>query len=144
MLKNIDPLLGPELLQVLRSMGHGDEITIVDANFPADSNAKRLVRLDGHTATDVLAVILSVLPLDEFVDCPAHRMEVVGDADAVPPVCEAFQTIIDSHEKMPVKLGKIERHAFYDRVKQSYAVLVTGEKRLYGNIILTKGIIHPE
>lgn len=144
MLKNIPPLLGPDLLHILRSMGHGDEITIVDANFPADSNAERLVRLDGHTATDVLAVILSVLPLDEFVDCPAHRMEVVGNPDDVPPICSEFQSIIDTHETLSVSIGKIERHAFYDRVKQSYAVVVTGEERLYGNIILTKGIIRPQ
>jgi L-fucose mutarotase len=144
MLKNINPLLGPDLLHILRSMGHGDEITIVDANFPADSTAERLVRLDGHSATDVLSVVLSVLPLDEFVDCPAHRMEVVDDAEVVPPICSEFQMIIDTNETIPVSVGKIERYAFYERVKKSYAVIATGEERLYGNIILTKGIIRPK
>ncbi len=144
MLKNIDPLLGPELLHILRAMGHGDEITLVDANYPADSNAERLVRLDGHSATHVLRAVLSVLPLDDFVDCPAYRMEVVAEPAAVPAICEEFQTIIDTLESIPVKIGKIERHAFYQRAKQSYAVIATGERRLYGNVILTKGVIRTD
>lgn len=143
MLKNIDPLLGPELLHILRSMGHGDEITIVDANFPADNKSERLVRLDGHSATRVLETVLSVLPLDDFVECPAYRMEVVGNADEVPLICDEFQAVIDRNEAITVQLGKIERYAFYDRVENSYAVIATGEERLYGNIILKKGVIRP-
>lgn len=144
MLKNINPLLGPDLLHTLRSMGHGDEIAIVDANFPADSNAERLVRMDGHSATDVLEAILSVMPLDTVIDCPALRMEMVGDPDMVPPVCADFQVIINKHEGKPVKLGQIERFAFYERAQNSYAIIATGELRLYGNIILQKGVIGPD
>ena len=112
MLKNLDPLLSPDLLHVLRAMGHGDEIAIVDANYPAVSNARRLVRIDGRAATDVLEAVLSLLPLDEFVDCPAYRMEVVDDPDAVPAICDEFQDIINRLEVKDVTLGKIERHAF--------------------------------
>lgn len=143
MLKNIPPLLGPDLLHILRSMGHGDEITIADANFPADSTAQRLVRLDGHSATAVLDAVLTLMPLDTFVDCPAHHMQVVDDPGAVPEICAEFQRIIDSNETAPVTLGKIERFAFYERARESYAIIATGEERLYGNIILTKGIIPP-
>ncbi len=144
MLKNLDPLLSPDLLHVLRGMGHGDEIAIVDANYPAVSNAQRLVRIDGRAATDVLAAVLSLLPLDEFVDCPAFRMEVVDDPDGVPEICNEFQNIIDRLEVKDVTLGKIERHAFYERVKDAFAVVATGEVRHYGNVILKKGIIWPD
>ncbi|MCV6604339.1 MAG: fucose isomerase [Porticoccaceae bacterium] len=141
MLKNIPPLLGPELLKLLRAMGHGDEIAIVDANYPADSNAQRLVRLDGATATETLQAILSVLPLDTFVDHPVHTMQVVGDANAVPDIVSEFHSIVARQESNPVQPATLERFAFYDRVKNAYAIVSTGETRLYGNILLTKGII---
>lgn len=144
MLRGLDPLLGPELLRALRAMGHGDEIAIVDANFPAESCARTLVRLDGITATRALEAVLSVMPLDGFVDCPAHRMEVVGDPAAVPPVVREFQLIVDASADAPCPLGALERFAFYERVRGAFAVIATGERRLYGNILLTKGVIQPE
>src|SRR3954471_13246446 len=114
MLIGINPLLTPELLTTLRAMGHGDEITIVDANYPATSNAKRLVRLDGADASQALAAILSLLPLDSFVDNPAHCMQVVGKPNEIPPAVADFQTIVDRLAGFPEKIGMIERFAFYE------------------------------
>lgn len=144
MLKGLDPLLAPDLLHALRAMGHGDEIAIVDANFPAASVARRLVRLDGVTATRALDAVLSVLPLDDFVDCAAHRMEVVGDPAAVPEICAEFARALERAAGSAVRLGALERFGFYDRVRDAFAVVATGETRLYGNIILTKGVIRPD
>ena len=145
MLKNLNPLLSPDLLQVLRAMGHGDEIAIVDGNYPADAHAQRLIRLDGVSATAALDAILSVMPLDlpEFVPEPAFRMQVVGNPQAEVPIFQEFRDLIRKHEGAGYALGSIERFAFYERVKQAYAVVSTGEARLYGNIILVKGIIKP-
>ena len=143
MLKNIPPILGPDLLGILRAMGHGDEIAIVDANYPADSAGPELVRLDGISATDVLEAVLTLMPLDDFVDEAAIVMQVVGDASARPPVVDEFDAIVKKHEpKMGV--SSLERFAFYDRVKTGYAIVQSGERRLYGNILLKKGIIRPE
>ena len=144
MLKGIDPLLNADLLYALGAMGHGDEIAVVDANFPALAMAKRLIRLDGVDAVRAVEAILSLLPLDDFVDQPASRMQVVGDADAVPPVCQEFQKLVDRSAGKRTPLATIERHAFYERVKQCFAVVATGETRLYGNLIITKGVIRPE
>lgn len=141
MLKNIDPLLSPDLLMVLRSMGHGDEIAVVDGNFPAASMAQRLVRLDGLSATDVTSAILSVMPLDDFVPEAAWRMEVVDDPQAEQPIFDEFRAIIARHEASCFRLAALERFAFYDRAKAAYAIVSTGENRLYGNIILKKGVI---
>jgi L-fucose mutarotase len=144
MLKNIDPLLSPRLLAVLRQMGHGDEIAIVDANFPSVSHARRLVRLDGVPATRVLDAVLSVMPLDDFVPAAAFRMEVVGDRNAEMPVYAEFRTSLARFETgMAAQLGGLERHAFYARAKSAYAIIATGETRLYGNIILVKGVVRP-
>ncbi len=144
MLKGLDPLLTPDLLMILRAMGHGDEIAIVDANYPADSMAQRLVRLDGISATAVLDAILSVMPLDEFVDEPALRMEVVGDPTAEQPIFAEFRDLIARRDDAKTRLGALERFAFYERTKDAYAIVSTGEARLYGNIILKKGIIRPQ
>ncbi|WP_457094234.1 RbsD/FucU family protein [Microvirga sp. P5_D2] len=141
MLKNIDPLLSPDLLMVLRSMGHGDEIAVVDGNFPAAAMAQRLVRLDGLSATDVTSAILSVMPLDDFVPEAAWHMEVVGDPHAKQPIFDEFRAIIARHEDSSFRLAALERFAFYERAKAAYAIVSTGENRLYGNIILKKGVI---
>jgi L-fucose mutarotase len=143
MLKGIDPILSPDLLMILRAMGHGDEIALADANFPADSMAQRLVRLDGISATAVLDAVLSVMPLDEFVPEAAWRMEVVGDPTAEQPIFAAFRDILAAREGPQAKLAALERFAFYERAQQAYAIVATGEARLYGNIILKKGIIRP-
>ena len=142
MLKNLDPILGPELLGTLRAMGHGDEIAIVDGNYPAESAGPEIIRAHGHMATRILEAVLSVLPLDEFVPDPAIRMEVVGKPNHLEPVMEEFQAIISRHEP-DVKLKSLERFAFYKRVNGAFAIVSTGERRLYGNIILKKGIIRP-
>jgi L-fucose mutarotase len=141
MLKGIDPLLSPELLHALAAMGHGDEIAVVDANFPAVSVARRLIRLDGVAASRVLQAILSVLPLDTFTDAPATVMAVVGDPAAVPPPVRDFEPLITAAAGRSVRLAALERFAFYERARAAFAVVATGEPRGYGNIILTKGVV---
>jgi L-fucose mutarotase len=141
MLKGIPPILGPDLLHILRAMGHGDEIAIVDANYPADNAGPAVVRLDGLSATEVLDAILTLMPLDDFVDEQAIGMEAGGSAKRV-PVHKDFDKLIARHEPA-MKLTLMERFAFYDRVKQAYAIVQTGERRLYGNVLLKKGIIRP-
>lgn len=141
MLKSINPLLSPELLMVLRAMGHGDDIVVADANFPASAMAKRLVRLDGVTASAATDAILSVMPLDDFVPEAAWRMEVVGDPGAEQPIFDEFRASIARHEGEKFRLASLERFAFYERAKAAYAIVSTGETRLYGNIILKKGVV---
>ncbi|NQZ29942.1 MAG: ribose ABC transporter [Oceanospirillaceae bacterium] len=141
MLKNIDPLLSADLLYHLRAMGHGDELVIVDGNYPAASNAKNLVALPGNSATRVLEAITSVLVLDDFVKSPAHRMQVVDDPQQVPAICKEFQQIVNSAEQRDVLIETLPRFEFYARAKQAYLIVSTTEARLYGNIILTKGVI---
>lgn len=144
MLIGLDPNLSPDLLFTLASMGHGDDIAVVDANFPADSCGLRVVRLDGVSATDVVAAILSVMPLDDFVDEPAHVMQVVGNPDEVPEAVAEFQRIIDTTADAPAQIASLERFAFYEKSKQAYAIVQTGERRLYGNLILKKGVVRSE
>ena len=143
MLKGIPPILGPDLLYILRAMGHGDEIAIVDANYPGDSAGPQLVRLDGISATDVLDAILTVMPLDTFVDEQAFGMEVVDDAKKREQTHKDFDKLIKKHEP-GMKLSLLERFAFYERVHGAYAVIQTGERRLYGNVLLKKGIVRLE
>jgi L-fucose mutarotase len=143
MLKGIDPLLNADLLFTLAAMGHGDEIVLVDANFPATATARRLVRYDAADAVATLRAVLTLLPLDEFVPDPVQVMEVVGDPAAVPPVVRDFQAAVDAAEGKKVTIGRLERFAFYERAQHCFALVATGERRLYGNIILKKGIIRP-
>jgi L-fucose mutarotase len=143
MLKYIDPLLSPDLLLVLAAMGHGDELVIVDANFPAVSTAQRLIRLDGVSATRTLQAVLSLFPLDDFVDSPTAVMQVVNAPEMVPEIVQEFKHIVNAAEGRDVKCTAVERLEFYERTRGAFAVIVTGETRLYGNIILKKGIIRP-
>jgi L-fucose mutarotase len=144
MLKHLDPLLTPDLLAALRAMGHGDTIAIVDANFPAAANARRLIRLDGHGAPRVLDAVLSVMPLDDFGPDAAVRMEVVGDPSVEMPIFAAFRTVLAHHEPgLKSALGALERHAFYAAARDAFAIVATGETKLYGNILLRKGVIRP-
>lgn len=145
MLKGLDPILGPELLSVLRAMGHGDDIVIADANFPGATMAgdRPLIRLDGLDAVRILDAVLSVMPLDDFVPEPALRMQVVGAPDEEMPVFEEFRRVIAAREGAQARLGSLERFAFYERARGCFAVIVSGERRLYGNIILKKGVIRP-
>lgn len=142
MLKGINPLVGPELLSILRSMGHGDEIAVVDANYPAVSHAKRLVRMDGHSAPAVIDAILSLMPLDRDVPEAAFRPCAFGDCDRIEPIYEEFQSSIDRLEP-GIILVPIVGLPFYERIKAAYAIVASGEGRLYGNIILRKGVIAP-
>lgn len=147
MLKNIDELLSPDLLYVLQSMGHGDEIVLCDTNFPADSVALetsygKVVRLDGANAPRVVKAILSLMPLDNFVEAAAFRMEVVGKPKEIPEVQKEVQKEIDAFEK-GFKMQPIERMAFYERAKKAYAVVASGERRFYGCFIFKKGVIPP-
>ncbi len=143
MLKGIPPILGPDLLYVLRAMGHGDKIAIVDANFPGDSSGPQLIRLDGLSATDVLDAVLTLMPLDTFVDDQAFGMEVVGDPKKREQTHKEFDKLIKKHEPT-MKLSMLERFAFYERVHGAFAIIQTGERRLYGNVLLKKGIVRPE
>ena len=143
MLKGIDPALSPDLLKTLLDMGHGDEICLVDANYPATSAGPRLIRCDGLPAPRVLDAILSLLPLDEFVPVSAWRMEVVGAAAQEEPIFAEFRAIIAKHEGKPFELGALERFAFYERARKAFAIVATGERRLYGNVLLKKGIVRP-
>jgi L-fucose mutarotase len=144
MLKNIDPLLSPEMLSLLRAMGHGDELAIVDANYPAVSSGRPVIRADGSQVTTVAAAVLSLMPLDEFVPCAAFHMQVVDNPDGQLPIFEEFRALLRKHEPRMAKLEGIERFAFYERVKKCFAVVATGERRLYGNLILKKGIVRPD
>lgn len=141
MLRNINPLLSPELLFALRAMGHGDEISMVDSNFPAESLGPSCIRADGSDNSIILKAVLEVMPLDTFVPDPALCMQVVDDPKAVPDTVNDFQKIINDVADAPREIQSIERYAFYERAKNSFAVVQTGERRLYGNIILKKGVV---
>ena len=142
MLKGIDPLLGPELLAILRAMGHGDEIVVADANFPSTALARKLVRADGIDAVRMTRAILSVMPLDDFAPA-SFRMAVVDRPDEVPPLAAEFQSLLrQAADNRPIEA--IERHAFYERARNAFAIVATGETRLYGNLILKKGVIPPD
>lgn len=141
MLKGLDPLLSPDLLHALASMGHGDEIVVADAHFPGATMAKRLIRMDGVDATSVIRAIASVMPLDSFVEAPAAGMQVVGDPKAMPEAVLDFGRTLDQAEGRKVRIEMIERHAFYERARNAFAVVQTGELRTYANLILKKGVV---
>jgi len=149
MLKSLDPILTADLLYALRAMGHGDDLVICDTNFPADSVARhsvlrRLIRLDGVTAPRAARAILSVMPLDPFVDKPATRMEVVDKPNELPIVQSEVQREIDAAEGRAWPMGSLERHAFYALAKKAYCVVQTGERRFYSCFIFKKGVIPPD
>ena len=139
MLKNISPVISPELLKILMEMGHGDEIVIGDGNFPAASNAKRLVRLDGHGVNEILEAILKLMPLDTYVDAPLALMDN-GDASNPPPIWEDYKNTVLAEEG-DKKFELVERFAFYERARDAYAIVATGETAIYANIILKKGVV---
>jgi L-fucose mutarotase len=144
MLKRIPPLISPELLLVLAQMGHGDELVIADANFPATSMAHRLVRADGVGAVALLEAVLTLLPIDTFVNEPAHVMRRVDQPEAPAPIWTDFQKALDSSEGRHVSMGQLPRHDFYARAQTAFAIVATGETALYGNIIIAKGVIAPK
>ena len=149
MLKGIDNRLNADVLRVLRAMGHGDVLIVADTNFPSDSVARatvtgELLRMENLTAAQAVQAILSVLPLDTFVDDFAGRMEIVGDPATIPPVQAEVQAEIDRAEGRHRPMIGIERFAFYDMARKSYAVIQTGERRFYGCFMFRKGVIPPE
>ena len=149
MLKGLNPMLNADVLYVLRAMGHGDDLIIADTNFPSDSVAQQtvhgqLLRIDNATAAEVVEAVLSVMPLDTFVDDSAARMEIVGSPDEIPPVQAEVQKEIDAAEGKSWPMIGIERYAFYERSKKAYCVIQTGERRFYGCFVLTKGVIPPD
>ncbi|MFM2354468.1 MAG: hypothetical protein RLZZ528_204 [Pseudomonadota bacterium] len=149
MLKGIDPRLNAEVLGALRAMGHGDVLILADTNFPAESIARqtvlgKLLRMDNLTSAEAAAAVLSVYPLDTFVDDFAGRMEVVGHPSETPPVQVEVQAAIDQAEGRPRPMIGIERFAFYDTAKKAFAVIQTGERRFYGCFMFRKGVIPPE
>jgi len=141
MLNGLHPLLTPDLLYALASMGHGDEIAIVDANFPAATLAHRLIDIAGSTSPDVLAAVLTLLPLDAS-STPALTMEAEGDRDGVPAPVADFAAVFTNVGLGDVEIGHLERAAFYERTRDAFAVVRTGELRPYGNILLVKGVIN--
>lgn len=143
MLRFIDPVLSPDLLSILRQMGHGDEIAIVDANFPAATMGKRVVRADGVTATHLSEAILKLMPLDDFVEESAFVMRQVHAPDELAPVCIEFEGLVKQYSQEKFGVVGLERFAFYDRVRTAFAVVQTAERRLYGNLILKKGVLRP-
>ena len=143
MLKLVPSLFTPDALHALASMGHGDDVAIVDANFPAARVAAvagaRLVPLSGVDAPAVLDAVLTLLPVDDFEPAPARYMQVVGDAAVVPPPVQQFaDRLARAGEAAPVGL---ERHAFYEAAARSQVILQTGERRPYGNLLLRKGVV---
>ena len=139
MLKNISPIISPELLKILMEMGHGDEIVIGDGNFPAAGIAQRLVRLDGHGVPEILDAVLKLMPLDTYVEAPVALMDNGSDGER-PEIWEKYEDIVKENES-DRKFELVERYAFYDRAKKAYAVVATGETAIYANIILKKGVV---
>jgi L-fucose mutarotase len=148
LLKNLDPLLNADVLHALRAMGHGDYLVLSDTNFPSDSVARKtvlgkLLRIDASCPRAARA-ILSVMPLDSFVEHATYRMEVVGNPKDIQPVQKEVQAEIDRAEGKPWPMGSIERMAFYEVAKKAYCVITTAETRFYGCFVFTKGVIPPK
>ena len=144
MLINIDPILSPELLHALRSMGHGDKLVLADANFPSASLAKKLIRLDGVNIPNAAKAILSVLPLDSFVDYPVERMEIDNNPDEINDVHQDLIDVLKINAGDKWKVGSIERFKFYEKAKQAYMIVSTTDARAFGCFIITKGVIKPD
>jgi L-fucose mutarotase len=142
MLKGIPDLISPELLKVLHEMGHGDDLVIGDSNYPAASNARLLVRADGHGVPEILDAILALFPLDSYVDRPVSLMQVVPGDSTVPAVQERIREVVRKHDSRgDAAIGTVERFEFYEKAKKAYAILATTEKGAYGCIIIKKGVV---
>lgn len=147
MLKNIPPILSPELLKTLCEMGHSDRIVIADGNFPAESMGKncKVIRCDGHGVPELLDAILTLFPLDTYVDKPVSLMQVMPGDNAKTPIWDEYKAIIARHDERGAgAVGEIERFAFYEEAKKAYAIIATGETAIYANIMLQKGVVIPE
>ena len=140
MLKGISPLLGPQLLATLCEMGHGDELVLADAHFPAASVGRRLVRADGLRIPDLLEAILPLFELDSYVETPVAMMAVVPGDAADPAVERAYREVLARHAPRVAAPSRVERFAFYERARQAFAVVATGDTAKYANLILKKGV----
>lgn len=144
MLKNIPPILSPELLKVLCEMGHSDRIVIADGNFPAESMGKNaiVIRADGHGVPELLDAILQLFPLDTYVETPVSLMQVMKGDNAKTPIWDTYKEIISKYDDRGTKaIGEIERFEFYEQAKTAYAIIATGETAIYANIMLQKGVV---
>ena len=143
MLRGISPIISPELIKVLMEMGHGDELILADANFPAAGYAQRLVRGDGISIPALLAAILPLFPLDYYVEFPVALMNIAPNIPNKPVIWEDYRKIVKANEPNFKDFEYMERFAFYERAKKAYAILATGELATYANVILKKGVIKP-
>ncbi len=144
MLKGIPKILSPELLKVLCEMGHSDRLVIGDGNFPAETMGKDaiVIRMDGHSACDVLEAILQVFPLDTYVEKPVNLMQVMPGDNVETPIWAEYEKIVAANDKRGADaIGQIERFAFYEEAKKAYAIIATGESALYANVMLQKGVV---
>jgi len=144
MLINIDPLLSPDLLSILQSMGHGDKLVLSDANFPAHSNNSKVVRLDGIDIPRAAKAILSIFPLDSFIPAPVQRMEIDGKPDEINEVHQDLINVVKEVSGPNWNITSIERQKFYEETRKAYAVVSTSETRPFGCFIFTKGVIKPD
>lgn len=141
MLKGISNLISPDLLKILMEMGHGDEIVFGDGNFPAASHAQRLVRCDGHGIPELLKAILPLFPLDIYAEFPVALMAITPGDTVKTPIWDEYRSIVREHHKVETELEEVERSNFYKRAQKAYAIVSTGEKALYANVILKKGVV---
>ena len=144
MLKGISPLISPALLKALCEMGHGDELVIADGNFPSESVGKDaiVIRADGHGLPEILDAVLALIPLDAYVEKPVALMEVVpGDTCPTPEIWGTYKDILKKHEPEHCEIEMTERFAFYERAKEAYLIIATGETAIYANVLLKKGVV---
>ena len=143
MLKNVPPILSPELLKALCEMGHGDELVIGDGNFPAESMGRDaiVIRADGHGVPELLDAILTVIPLDQYSEKTVALMEVVPGDPVVPTIWDAYKELLNKHDPDHCQIEMTERFAFYERAKKAYLIIATGETEIYANILLKKGVV---
>jgi L-fucose mutarotase len=143
-LKGIPPIISPDLLSTLMSMGHGDELVIADGNYPSAGMARRLLRADGHGVAALLDAILQFFPLDPYVKHPVALMAVVPGDTAKTDIWEEYRRIIGARDPSFKEFELVERFAFYERSRSAYAILATSEMAIYANVILKKGLVKPE
>lgn len=146
MLKGISPLISPELLKALCEMGHGDELVIADGNFPCESVGKNsvVIRADGHGTAEILDAVLQLIPLDTYSEKPVALMEVVkGDTCPTPTIWREYDEILNKYEPAHHDIEMTERFAFYERAKNAYLIIATGETAIYANVLLKKGVVTP-
>lgn len=144
MLKGIPPIISPELLKALAEMGHGDSLVIADGNFPAESVGKNaiVIRADGHGVPEILDAVLTLIPLDSYVEKPVALMEVVpGDTCGTPEIWKTYKDILNKHEPDNCEIEMTERFAFYEKAKSAYLIIATGETAIYANVMLQKGVV---